>query len=433
MKKKRVLIITYYWPPSGGGGVQRWLKMSKYLPVYGWAPIIFTPENPVFELKDESLMRDVSSETEVLKLPIWEPFGLYRKLMGKKAVQKQGVVDQKDTSFLGRVSRWVRGNWFIPDPRIFWIRPAANYLTDYLKSNPVDLIITTGPPHSMHLIGMEVKRRTGVRWIADFRDPWTDWDVLPQLKLNKKSWATHKKLEKEVMNTADVVLTVTKNLARKLANTGGIEKVEVITNGFDGEDFKSVSTENPATFKIAHVGLLNEGRNPVLLWEVLNELCEENEEFNKELEVVLAGTIEQSVRDSIQRFDTLISKVQIPAYLAHDAVLDLYQQSAVLLLLVNNTSNSNWILPGKLFEYFSAQRPILAFGQLDSEANDVLKDCGYETFLTYEEKDSIKKRIISLYESYKNGQVKVNSDLIGKYERKKLAGGLANLLNDLSA
>lgn len=432
MKKKKVLIITYYWPPSGGGGVQRWLKMSKYLPEYGWNPIIFTPENPDFELKDESLLKDVSSETEVLKLPIWEPFGLYRKLMGKKAVQKQGVVDTEDASVFAKLSRWIRGNWFIPDARIFWVRPAVNYLTKYLAKNKVDVIITTGPPHSMHLIGMEVKNRIGVKWIADFRDPWTDWDVLPQLKLNKKSWANHKKLESEVMHQADVVLTVTKNLATRLANTGGIEKVEVITNGFDAEDFESLTTFEISTFKIAHVGLLNEGRNPALLWEVLNELCEENKEFNNDLEVVLAGTIEQSVRSSLQGFDNLNLKVQIPEYLSHEDVLELYQQSAVLLLLVNNTSNSNWILPGKLFEYFSAKKPILSFGQTDSEANDVLQECGYDSFLTFEDRNEVKKRLISLYESYKKGQLSVKSDLIHRYERKKLTGDLANLLNDLS-
>lgn len=432
MKKKKVLIITYYWPPSGGGGVQRWLKMSKYLPEYGWNPIIFTPENPDFELKDESLLKDVSSETEVLKLPIWEPFGLYRKLMGKKAVQKQGVVDTEDASVFAKLSRWIRGNWFIPDARIFWVRPAVNYLTKYLAKNKVDVIITTGPPHSMHLIGMEVKNRIGVKWIADFRDPWTDWDVLPQLKLNRKSWAKHKKLESEVMHQADVVLTVAKNLATRLGNTGGIEKVEVVTNGFDAEDFESLTTFEISTFKIAHVGLLNEGRNPALLWEVLNELCEENKEFNNDLEVVLAGTIEQSVRSSLQGFDNLNLKVQIPEYLSHDDVLELYQQSAVLLLLVNNTSNSNWILPGKLFEYFSAKKPILSFGQTDSEANDVLQECGYDSFLTFEDRNEVKKRMTGLYELYKKGQSSVNSDLIHRYERKKLTGDLANLLNDLS-
>ncbi len=433
MTKKKVLIITYYWPPSGGGGVQRWLKMAKYLPDYNWQPIILTPENPDFELQDESLLKDVASETTVLKLPIWEPFGLYRKLMGRKAVQKQGVVDTKNESLLGKWSRWIRGNWFIPDARLFWVRPAVNYAEKYLRKNPVDIIITTGPPHSMHLIGMELKRRLGVKWMADFRDPWSDWDVLPQLNLTKKSWKRHKKLEHQVMHSADRVLTVTNNLATKLAATGGIEKVEVVTNGFDAADFNLDEAIKPAKFQISHVGLLNEGRNPSVLWEVLDELCAEDENFSNELQVVLAGTIDQPVRDSINNFVNLQPKVSIPDYLAHTEVLTLYQESAVLLLLVNNTSNSSWILPGKLFEYFSAKRPILAIGQLESEANDVLKDCGFDSFLTYDDKEGLKKRVKGLFIVYKNDEVVREQSSIQKYNRKKLAGEVANLLADIIA
>ncbi len=433
MAGKRVLIITYYWPPSGGGGVQRWLKMTKYLPEFGWKPIIFTPENPDFELQDESLLKDVASEATVLKLPIWEPFGLYRKLMGKKAVQKQGVVDTKNESLLGRWSRWVRGNWFIPDARLFWVRPAVNYAEKYLRKNPVDVIITTGPPHSMHLIGMELKRRLGIKWVADFRDPWSDWDVLPQLNLTQKSWKRHKKLEHQVMHNADRVLTVTHNLAKQLAITGNIKKVEVVTNGFDLADFDFDEAIKPVKFKISHVGLLNNGRNPALLWKVLDELCGEDDEFNKALEIVLAGTIDQPVRDSINSFENLQSKVSIPEYLAHSEVLTLYQESAVLLLLVNNTSNSSWILPGKLFEYFSAKRPVLAIGQLESEANEVLKECGYDPFLTYDDKEGLTKRIKALFDAYQNNLFIKNSAAIKKYDRKTLAGEVANLLSETIA
>ncbi len=433
MTKKRVLIITYYWPPSGGGGVQRWLKMAKYLPNYDWEPIILTPENPDFELQDESLLKDVASETTVLKLPIWEPFGLYRKLMGKKAVQKQGVVDTKNTSLFSRISLWIRGNWFIPDARLFWVRPSVNYAENYLRNNPVDIIITTGPPHSMHLIGMELKRRLGVKWIADFRDPWSDWDVLTQLNLTQKSWKRHKKLERQVMHQADKVLTVTYNLATKLATTSGINKVEVVTNGFDVEDFVFDNTIMPSSFKISHVGLLNEGRNPAILWEVLNELCNEDDTFNNEVEILLAGTIDQPVRDSINRHSILVDKVNIPEYLAHNKVLELYQESAVLLLLVNDTSNSSWILPGKLFEYFSAKRPILAIGQLESEANDVLKACGYDGFLTYQNKQGLKNRIQDLFAAYQNKNERVGTDAINKFDRKKLTGEVANLLDEVIA
>lgn len=432
MEKKKVLIITYYWPPSGGGGVQRWLKMTKYLPQYGWKPVVFTPQNPDFELKDDSLLNDVLFEADVLKIPIWEPFGVYKKLMGKKAVQKQGVVDKKDKSLLGRASLWIRGNWFVPDPRIFWVRPAVRYLTDYLRSNPVDVMITTGPPHSMHLIGMELKRRTGIKWIADFRDPWTDWDVLPQLNLGKKAWKYHRKLESEVMHNADIVVTVTNRLAKQLAATGGISKVEVVTNGFDSEDFDTPTQKKPDKFRIAHVGLLNQGRNPIILWEVLNKLCQKQPEFAEALEIVLVGTVEQTVTQDVRRFENLKDKVVVPKYMSHTEVLELYTNSAILLLLVNNTSNSSWILPGKLFEYLSAKRPILAFGQKDSDAHDALLQCGHSGVFSFDESaEEIENNLNELFVRFKEDDFEINSDNIGVYDRKKLTGDLAYLMNKL--
>ncbi|MCB0496042.1 MAG: glycosyltransferase [Cyclobacteriaceae bacterium] len=432
MNKKRVLIITYYWPPSGGGGVQRWLKMAKYLPQFGWYPIVFTPENPDFELRDESLIKDIPKEAEVIKLPIWEPFGLYKKLLGKKAVQQQGVVDKKDKSFLGRLALWIRGNWFIPDARVFWVRPAVNYLTKYLSANPVDVIVTTGPPHSMHLIGMEVKRRTGVKWVADFRDPWTDWDVLPQLNLGKRAWKYHKKLEHEVMHTADLVLTVTNRLSMQLAKTGGIPEVKVVTNGFDSEDFESSVNVKPDKFRIAHVGLLNEGRDPKVLWRVLEKLCVEKPDLAEMLEVILVGTVEQSVTNEISRFEHLREKVVVPDYMSHTDVLTLYANSAVLLLLVNNTTNSSWILPGKLFEYLSTRRPILAFGIPESDANDLLQQCGYSGVFSFAaSEEEIENRIIELFLNFRKNEFEVDSERMEAYERKKLTGELVDMMEQL--
>ncbi len=232
---KRVLIITYYWPPSGGGGVQRWLKFAKYLPGFGWQPVIYTPENPDFEIRDPGLENDINPLTEVIRTPIWEPFEIYRKIMGKNALRKQGVVSG-NKSALGKMMVWFRANIFIPDPRKFWIKPSTKFLVSYLKEHPVDVIVTTGPPHSMHIIGLNVGSATGIPWIADFRDPWSDWDVLDLLSVSKKSRKKHKKLEAQVFNNASIILTVSKRLSEKLQSTGGINHVEVITNGYDDPD-----------------------------------------------------------------------------------------------------------------------------------------------------------------------------------------------------
>lgn len=412
--------------------MQRWLKMAKYLPEFGYQPVVLTPLNPDFELKDESLLADVPAEAEVLQVPIWEPFGLYRRLRGKKAVQKQGVVDTQDSSLAGRLSRWVRGNWFVPDARLFWIRPAVKYLSSYLKKHPVEAIITTGPPHSMHLIGLEIKRRTGINWIADFRDPWSQWDVLPQLNLGKAAWKTHKKLEKQVLTNADKVITVTQNLAQSLKTIGNLTHVKVITNGYDAVDFKASAINTTLKkFSIAHVGLLNQGRNPAALWQVLHELCIDNELFEQKLEVVLAGTIDQAVRDDIARWPRLAKKVTVVDYLPHSEVINLYHSSAVLLLLVNNTSNASWILPGKLFEYFSAQKPILPIGKPGIEADEVLATCGYPGFVDYNDVNTLKDRVLELFSAFRRGTFTMDSKNTHAYERKELTRQLANFLDNM--
>ena len=188
---KRVLIITYYWPPSGGSGVQRWLKMSKYLPENGWQPVIYTPEDGEFPIIDTSLEKDVCPEAEVVKRPIVEPYTLYKRFVGMRAEEKVkvGFTDEsgKQKGWKARLSMWIRGNLFIPDARCWWIRPSVRFLLKYLKDNPVDAIISTGPPHSMHLIALRLKAKLGLPWIADFRDPWTDIDFYNELRLTQ--WA----------------------------------------------------------------------------------------------------------------------------------------------------------------------------------------------------------------------------------------------------
>lgn len=428
---KKVLIITYYWPPSGGGGVQRWLKFVKYLPEYGWEPIVFTPENPDFELQDDGLLADVPKGIQVIKQPIWEPFALYRKLMGKKAVQKQGVVSQTGGSLVGRLIRWIRGNAFVPDARVFWVRPASKYLINYLKENPVDVIATTGPPHSMHLIGQRVKRKTGIPWVADFRDPWSEWDVLPQLSLNKRSWERHKQMEFGVLNLADKVVTVSNRLGEALDRIAGVPVTEVVNNGYDGADFDEFESQVPDKFRLVHMGLLNEGRNPVKLWKVLDKLCEREPDFADELEVVLAGTIEQSVKNHVAEYKHLASRVKILDYIPHEEAITVNRSAALLLVLLNQTSNSPWILPGKMYEYLPIHRPILSFGPLESDANDLLKGCGYAGFLRYNDVKGIQALVLNYFRAYQEGNTKEGNASVEQFTRKNLTAKLSGILENV--
>jgi len=424
---KRVLIVTYYWPPTGGGGVQRWLKFAKYLPEFGWKPVIYTPENQDFEIIDKSLIKDVDPVTEVIRQPIWEPFWIYRKLLGKGASQKQGVIEKSESSLFGKLSLWIRANLFIPDPRKFWVKPSVRYLLKYLSENPVDLMITTGPPHSMHLIGLGIKESMDIPWFADFRDPWSDWDVLDLLQVKSFARRQHQQLEKKVFQNANKVLTVSWQLAKKLANTGNIEQVEVITNGFDEMDF-NLDSENPSRFRISHLGLLNDGRNPTVLWKVLDELCNSNPGFAADLEVYLAGTIGEEVQRNIKLYPSLEHRVIINGYISHKEVFQQYNQSALLLLLVNNTSNAPWIIPAKLFEYLYTGIPVLAYGLIESDANEVLTSAGQSSFIEYSDEKETKSRLLKAYGEFKNPAPVKPSKNVAKFSRRSLTMSLVSLM-----
>ena len=276
---KKVLIITYYWPPAGGSGVQRWLKFTKYLPKYDWKPIVYTPENPYFEVKDEALLDDIPFEAEVWKTPIWEPYTLKDKLFGKgERSQSAGVITNKK-SLKNKVLNWVRGNVFIPDPKIYWVKPSVKVLLKKIKEEGVEHIVTTGPPHSMHLIGLGLKKAMPpLKWIADFRDPWSELDLLDEFNLSSSSTKKHKDLEKEVLQTADVALTVSETWVDDLKRLGG-GRVELITNGYDAADFELKPKTNNE-FIIGHYGLLNHLRNPKNLWKALADLCTDKSDFN---------------------------------------------------------------------------------------------------------------------------------------------------------
>ena len=413
--------------------MQRWLKFAKYLPSYGWTPVIYTPQNPQFEIRDESLFKDVSPSTQVFKRRIWEPFGVYRSLFGGR--QKQGVVETGKGLF-SRMAIWIRGNLLIPDPRKYWVKPSIRFLRGLLSTLKVDAIVTTGPPHSMHLIGLGLKRELGLPWIADFRDPWSDWDVLDLLNVSDSSRRLHKRLEYEVATNADSLLTVSPRLSRQLQETTGASRVEVITNGVDEEDFANGHpTETGTTrseFLVTHIGLLNQGRNPSLLWQVLDELCEQDEDFANSLRIYLAGTVESTVIEDIQSHSNLKDRLTYDAYVDHGQVPAIYADSGLSLLLVNKTDNAKWIIPAKLFEYAMAGRPILAMGETQSDANDILVELTGKGFINYDDLDQLKRNVADAYERYKKDESPMTSESFSKYTRKNLASELARLLEDVS-
>lgn len=432
---KRVLIITYYWPPSGGSGVQRWLKMSKYLPKYGWQPVIYTAENAEYPVEDPSLEKDVVPEAEVIRRPITEPYSLYKKLLGIKKDQKvkAGFIDDsgKQKGLGGRLSVWIRGNYFIPDARCWWVKPSVRYLKQYLKEHPVDAIISTGPPHSMHLIAMKLKETFSIPWIADFRDPWTEIDYYQDLHLTQRSNRKHHKLEHEVLTTADKVVAVGWDMAEGLKRLGAKDPA-VVPNGYDWEQETTTETSSLSdSFTLTHIGIIGANRNEHQLWQALSELAHENDEFRKALKVKLIGQVDQSVLHAINEND-LQNHVEIVPYLPHDQVLQAQQSSQMLLLLINNTPNANGILTGKLFEYLASGRPILCIGPEDGDAARIINGTHAGITVDFTDKERMKSVIKDLYQKYLSNNLPSNeSSEIEKYSRRALAGDVVKLLGQL--
>lgn len=431
---KKVLIITYYWPPTGGAGVQRWLKFSKYFRKFGWEPVIYTPSNPDFPINDETLLKDVPLDLTVLKTRITEPYDIYRKIMGKKKTEtvNQGFLsEEKENTILQSAMIWIRGNFFIPDARKFWIKPSVAYLSDYIKKNKIDAIISTGPPHSMHLIAMGLKQKHNIPWIADFRDPWTQIDFYSQLKLSAYADHKYKKLENQVLTNANKVVTVSPTCASDLHKLGN-RKVEVITNGFDADDFKSIKDLPLLTgFLFHHTGALNKDRNPYTLWKVLGDLSKENAEFKKDLILKFTGKTDAIVFESLKD-QGLLENSEKTEYISHSQVVKIMAQSPVLLLPLNNTPNNKGVLSGKLFEYLAAGRPIFGVGMPDGDASVILKETGAGTLCGFDDYEVTKNVVLDLYQKYKSNQLFINRSSIEKYSRESCAKEYATLLNEIS-
>ncbi|MCK4699708.1 MAG: glycosyltransferase, partial [Bacteroidales bacterium] len=365
------------------------------------------------------------------KKRIWEPYSFYKKFLGQKVedkIQTGFLTEKRKPKRKEKISVWIRGNLFIPDARKFWIRPSVKYLATYLKKNPVDIIISTGPPHSMHLIGMKLKEKLKIPWFADFRDPWTNIYYRDDLKLSRFAEKKHQKLELEVLKRADTVTVVSPTLGENFAEIYNCN-YHVITNGFDEDDFPiNQNLRTNTKFSITHVGVLMKKSNPENLWSILRELTEVNEEFKNDLEIKLAGKVDYSIINSIKK-NNLFPYLTKINYLPHEEIVEFQKQASVLLLLIPNTDNSKLIITGKLFEYLAARRPVLAIGPTDGDAAEIINDTKAGMISGFGDNNRLKNNILALYHDYKKGKLQINTGNISKYSRKNLTGELVKLLN----
>lgn len=437
---KRVLIISYYWPPTGGSGVQRWVKFAKYLPSEGWQPVIYTPENPEQLAIDHSLEFEIPAEAEIIKTHITEPYEMYKKFLRKSGHSKESVevnpVNAQNKSFVQKVAMWIRGNFFRPDPRCLWIKPSVRFLKKYLKEHPVDLIVSTGPPQSMHLIGRRLAKETGLPWIADFRDPWTKIFYFKHLSMTKATERWHKKMEKRVLDDADAVVAVSP-LVQQEFQAMTDTPVELITNGFDECDFKvdkNIKTEaaggSDKDFIITHTGLFAADGNPTTLWEVLGEKCSKDPDFKKHLIIRLVGKTDEQIIKAIEEAG-LKANTEDLGYQPHSKAVEEQSKASLLILPLRKEPEYKAVLPGKLFEYLASLRPVLGIGQPDGAMSMILNSTKTGVVLNWDDKASISRYIDLCWERHLKRELTVEDADISQFTRRRLTHRMVELFENI--
>ena len=435
---KRVLVIAYYWPPSGGSGVQRWVKFVKYLPAEGWEPVVFAPEGADYPTLDPSFQKEVPTSVEVLRGRIREPYAAYRKLTGAKSTQVTEISSGPKT-FKQRLSLWIRANLFVPDPRVGWVRPSVKTLRKYLKEHPVDVIVTTGPPHSVHLIGQKLHRATGIPWIPDFRDPWSRMYYLRYLPMTAATWRKLRRQEQTVLDSCTTVLACTP-LVQEDFRAQTRTPVACITNGFDEEDFTGPAPQGDGLFNITHTGLFAADGNPFTLWKVLGEMADAAPAFREALRLRLVGKVDREVLEAIQAAG-LEANVVAPGPCDHATAVREQRSASLLVLPLRNDPQYRPILPGKLFEYLAARRPVLGIGQRDGAMARVLASTEAGITADWNDEPTLRRFLRQAWKQHRDGvaaglpaleAVPATTGDIGPYTRRATTHALAGLLSQVS-
>ncbi len=434
---KRVLVISYYWPPTGGSGVQRWVKFAKYLPQEGWQPVIYTPENPEQLAVDESLAAEIPAEAEIVKTRIFEPYSLYKKFLKGSGHSKEAVevnpVNAQNKSFIQKAAMWIRGNFFRPDPRCLWVRPSVKFLKKYLEEHPVDLIVSTGPPQSMHIIGMKLARETGLPWIADFRDPWTRIFYFKHLSMTAATEKWHHEMEKKVLDEATRVVAVSP-LVQKEFQEMTETPVELITNGFDECDFEGASKEAfggpEKDFVITHTGLFAADGNPTTLWEVLAEKCAADETFARALKIRLIGKTDVQILEAIKSAGLENNLVNL-GYQPHGKAIKEQRNASVLILPLRKEPEYKAVLPGKLFEYLASCRPVLGIGQPDGAMAMILDQTKTGVVVDWNDKEALRSFIDDCWKKHLEGVLATEGADIARFTRRNLTHRMAQLFDSV--
>ncbi len=431
---KKVLIITYYWPPSGGSGVQRALKFARYLPEFGYIPYVVTVDEKKasYPLRDESLLNDIHESINVFRTNTKEPFGIYSLLTKKKNIPHSGFANESNPSSVQKIMRFLRGNLYIPDARIGWNKYALRKTKELLKQGNFNAIITSSPPHSTQLIGLQLKRETGYKWIADLRDPWTDiyyYKDMLHLGFAKKKDAA---FEKAVLENADEIIVVSDAIKRVfLTKSDKIEpdKIHVIPNGYDDADFHITSSSPKDTCLITYTGTLASNYGVENFIKVFSEIVKEN--ISIPLKLRFVGEIADSIKQLIKN-ENILSSVEYLKYVPHNESVYFLLNSTALLLAIPRIENNEGILTGKLFEYLASGKPIICIGPINGDAAKIIEECKAGNTFDYNETDNLKQHLQTLIHLWKeNHNLDRKNDLHIKYSRKKQAEELSRIISNI--
>jgi glycosyltransferase involved in cell wall biosynthesis len=424
---KRVLIITYYWPPSGGAGVQRWLKFAKYLPEFGWEPIVLTvdPKYASYAQHDESLQQEIDQSLKVYRTKSYEFYSIYKIISGSKEIPYGGFANEKKPTIKGKISRFIRGNFFIPDPRKGWNREAYKKAQELIKTFKINTVITTSPPHSTQLIGLKLKKKLNINWIADFRDPWTNIYYYNNLYHTHIAKNIDSILEKKVLKNADQIITVSKDIARSLSNKiedDKVDKIRVIPNGFDTTDFLNITPEKEKKFTITYTGTMSEVYDLTGFIEALSML---NSAQRKNIKLRFVG---KPFTPTIKKIKEKVPEIEIdlPGYVEHSESIRFLMQSDLQLLVIPDVQDNKGIVTGKFFEYLASQKPILAIGPKGGDLEELINETGSGVMVGYNDSETITQWLSEQLQKPKGKQEGFNCD---KYSRRMLTEKLSEIID----
>lgn len=433
---KRVLVVTYYFPPSGGSGVQRVLKFIKYLRDFGYEPTVLTVADGAYPQHDDELASDIPSGVAIHRTRSMDPFGAYARLTGrsKKDAVMVGAI-RREGRIVERAAGWIRANIFLPDARVGWVPFAVHEGIRLHKEQPFDLVLTSGPPHSKHLIGRKLKRRLGLPWVADFRDPWTDPSHYENIRMSRFALHFTRRLERSVLKEADRLTTVSASLKEMLAERSGrgAEDVTVIQNGFDEDDFPSTSSPSGLisdVFTLAYVGSMTGPRNPLAFWAALKRLHEAGR--IDRLRIRLVGSVDTRILEAVAAHG-LDEVVDIVGYVSHPEAVQTMCKADALLLVLGHFETDGGLITGKLFEYIASGRPILALGPTDGDVAHLLDETGSGQILAWDDVLGTSETVLDLYERWERGESaesRMSGDLV-RFTRREQTRQIAGVFDSV--